>query len=65
LVVEKKVHKGRTVASVSALGEEERVTELARMLSGRPGSSSARRHAEELLEEAAMVRVDTSEFGLA
>jgi DNA repair protein RecN (Recombination protein N) len=65
LVVEKKVHKGRTVASVSALGEEERVTELARMLSGRPGSSSARRHAEELLEEAARVRVDTSEFGLA
>jgi DNA repair protein RecN (Recombination protein N) len=62
LVVEKKVHKGRTVASVSALGEEERVTELARMLSGRPGSSSARRHAEELLEEAAKVRVGTSEL---
>ena len=58
--MEKKVEEGRTVASVAVLDEDERVTELARMLSGRPGSSSARRHAEELLDEASKVRVGLS-----
>jgi DNA repair protein RecN (Recombination protein N) len=60
VVVEKQVHLGRTRAAVRPLGHEERVVELARMLSGRPSSSSARRHAEELLDDAAKVRVTTS-----
>ena len=42
----------RTVASATPLDGENRIVELARMLSGRPGSDSARRHAEELLAAA-------------
>jgi DNA repair protein RecN (Recombination protein N) len=38
-----------TAAEVSALEGEARVAEIARMLSGQPDSSSARRHASELL----------------
>ena len=49
LSVTKEVSAGRTVARVKALEGEERVVELARMLSGRPGSATARSHAEELL----------------
>jgi DNA repair protein RecN (Recombination protein N) len=49
LAVRKDVAHGRTVASASVLQGEARVVELARMLSGRPGSTTARRHAEELL----------------
>ncbi len=56
LLVEKQVHLGRTRAVVRPLSDEERVVELARMLSGRPASTSARRHAEELLADAAKVR---------
>ena len=57
-VVEKQVHLGRTRAvGPSPRSPDERVVELARMLSGRPASSSARRHAEELLADAAKVRV--------
>jgi len=56
-VVEKQVHLGRTRAVVRPLGHEERVVELARMLSGRPASASARHHAEELLADAAKIRV--------
>ncbi len=40
---------GRTVTSASMVEEEERVTELSRMLSGHPGSDAARAHARELL----------------
>ena len=39
----------QTVAVATELTGDARVVELARMLSGRPGSESARRHAEELL----------------
>ena len=39
----------RTVASARPVEGEDRIVELARMLSGRPDSESARRHAEELL----------------
>ncbi len=60
IVVEKQVHLGRTRAAVRPLGYGERVVELARMLSGRPSSASARRHAEELLEDAEKVRVTPS-----
>ena len=49
LGVRKGVVDGRTVASVEVLEGEARVVELARMLSGRPDSATARRHAEELL----------------
>ena len=48
------VHKseqgGRTRSTVVALDEDGRVTELSRMLSGRPDSRSARLHARELLD---------------
>jgi DNA repair protein RecN (Recombination protein N) len=49
LGVRKEVADGRTVATVGPLQGEARVVELARMLSGRPDSATARRHAEELL----------------
>ncbi|MGA8723963.1 MAG: DNA repair protein RecN [Acidimicrobiales bacterium] len=46
---------GRTTTEVRALDTEARVVELSRMLSGRPQSESARRHARELLEHASSV----------
>ncbi|HUE58374.1 MAG TPA: hypothetical protein VMO88_02210, partial [Acidimicrobiales bacterium] len=49
LVVEKRTQGDRTVASVEAVSGQDRVVELSRMLSGSPGSETARRHAEELL----------------
>ena len=49
LGVRKDVVEGRTVAQAAALEHDDRVVELARMLSGRPGSATARRHALELL----------------
>jgi len=49
LGVRKEVAEGRTVAHAAVLHDDDRVVELARMLSGRPDSATARRHAEELL----------------
>jgi len=49
LGVRKEVTEGRTVAHAAVLHDDDRVVELARMLSGRPDSATARRHAEELL----------------
>ena len=49
LVVQKRTEKDRTVASVGEVEGQNRVVELSRMLSGSPGSQTARRHAEELL----------------
>jgi DNA repair ATPase RecN len=37
---------------VAAVDDEDRITELARMLSGTPGSATARDHARELLSDA-------------
>ncbi len=51
-VVRKEERGGRTLASVSAVTGEDRIVELARMLSGQPGSATAHRHAEELLASA-------------
>jgi DNA repair protein RecN (Recombination protein N) len=51
--VTKEVVGRRTVARVCELDGEERVEELARMLSGSPGSETARRHARELLRAGA------------
>jgi DNA repair protein RecN (Recombination protein N) len=52
LAVSKDVEGERTVSRVRTLDDGERVVELSRMLSGQPHSETARRHAEELLEDA-------------
>lgn len=49
VVVDKAVVGETTVTTASAVTGEQRETELARMLSGSPGSSTAREHAGELL----------------
>jgi DNA repair protein RecN (Recombination protein N) len=50
--VHKEVTAKRTLAVTRSLHDEDRVVELARMLSGQPDSATARRHAEELLTQA-------------
>ncbi|CAB4612130.1 unannotated protein [freshwater metagenome] len=52
VVVDKSVIDGLTVTTVSTVDDEDRITELARMLSGTPGSATARDHARELLADA-------------
>jgi DNA repair protein RecN (Recombination protein N) len=47
--VEKRVIHGRTVTAVTRLGEDERVTELSRMLAGSRASDATRASARELL----------------
>ncbi|MGQ0830365.1 MAG: DNA repair protein RecN [Microthrixaceae bacterium] len=54
--VTKESGEDRTVAHVSDLDDEGRVVELSRMLSGQPGSQTARDHAEELLASATAQR---------
>jgi DNA repair protein RecN (Recombination protein N) len=56
VAVAKSEDQGRTVASARLLDSEARLVELSRMLSGRPGSDTARGHAEELLQLAARQR---------
>ncbi|MGF1599302.1 MAG: DNA repair protein RecN [Acidimicrobiales bacterium] len=56
LAVEKKQGPDDTVSEIRLLDDEEQVVELARMLSGQPGSPTARQHARELIAEAAAVR---------
>jgi DNA repair protein RecN (Recombination protein N) len=51
LGVAKSEHEGRTRTEVRSLEGDARVVELSRMLSGSPGSDSARLHARELLEQ--------------
>jgi DNA repair protein RecN (Recombination protein N) len=53
VAVTKAVRGGRTVSRAAVLDAETRVRELSRMLSGRPESEAAQRHAEELLADAA------------
>ena len=50
-VVSKSVAGDRTIAAVRQVSAEERVIELARMLSGQPGSRTAQVHAQELLDQ--------------
>ena len=50
VVVDKQVEGDTTVTTITVVDGEERVTELARMLSGTPDSSAARQHARELLD---------------
>ena len=54
-----RVRKESGIASVEAVGDRERVDELARMLSGLPGERAAS-HAEELLEEASRSRLGSA-----
>jgi DNA repair protein RecN (Recombination protein N) len=49
VAVTKEERNGRTVAAARVVEAEDRLVELSRMLSGRPDSPTARRHAEELL----------------
>jgi DNA repair protein RecN (Recombination protein N) len=57
LVVEKVTRAKRTVTDVRQVSGEERVAELARMLSGMEGSTSGADHARELLTEAGRIRL--------
>ena len=52
LLVEKSQGRDDTLSDIRLLDDDARRTELARMLSGQPKSSTARRHAGELLGEA-------------
>ncbi|HKW93624.1 MAG TPA: DNA repair protein RecN, partial [Methylomirabilota bacterium] len=52
LLVEKRVSRGATRTSVTALAAATRVDELARMLGGERVTDASRRHARELLREA-------------
>jgi DNA repair protein RecN (Recombination protein N) len=54
--VSKETDEDHTVARLEDLDDERRVVELSRMLSGQPGSQTARDHATELLEGAARQR---------
>jgi DNA repair protein RecN (Recombination protein N) len=49
VAVTKDEKAGRTIAEARRLDGDDRVIELSRMLSGQPGSATARDHAEELL----------------
>jgi DNA repair protein RecN (Recombination protein N) len=51
--VSKDVRGGVTSAHTRVLADDERVTEIARMLGGDPESDVSRAHARELLEAAA------------
>jgi DNA repair protein RecN (Recombination protein N) len=56
VVVEKREEGGRTVATVTPVDRETRVSELSRMLAGMVDSAHARSHAAELLQRAAEQR---------
>lgn len=56
VLVTKAESDGRTIAVARPLAPADRVVELSRMLSGQPQSTTARDHAEELLEVAARQR---------
>jgi DNA repair protein RecN (Recombination protein N) len=49
--VRKRVERGRTVTEVKALGGDERVEEVARMLGGETITETARRHAREMVKQ--------------
>lgn len=56
LAVRKQQGDDSTVSEIRLLDDSERLTELARMLSGQPNSDTARSHARELLDEATAAR---------
>jgi DNA repair protein RecN (Recombination protein N) len=49
--IEKVEHKGRTVTRVEHLNEEERINELARMLSGAKITDAVKKHAREMFKQ--------------
>jgi DNA repair protein RecN (Recombination protein N) len=51
--VSKAAHAGKTLSSIRALGKEERVEEIARMLGGAKITETTRKHAAEMLGSAA------------
>ena len=53
-LVSKFVEKQRTIAEMKLLDQDERVTELVRMLGAQKDSESAKKHAREMLREAAI-----------
>ncbi|MBS1837802.1 MAG: DNA repair protein RecN [Actinobacteria bacterium] len=57
LLVSKEVVGSSTVTVVESLDDDGRVVELSRMMTGRPGSTTARDHAEELLATSSGRRV--------
>ena len=59
LAVRKQQADDSTVSDIRLLGDAERLTEMARMLSGQPNSDTARIHARELLDEATAARAAT------
>jgi DNA repair protein RecN (Recombination protein N) len=56
IAVRKLERDGRTRSEVTVLDRDARVVEVSRMLSGRPESTAARRHARELLDAGHSVR---------
>ena len=56
LAVEKRQGDDETVSEIRFLDPDGRLVEVARMLSGQPDSSTARQHAQELIDEAAASR---------
>jgi DNA repair protein RecN (Recombination protein N) len=56
VVVTKRESGGRTIASALVVDGSHRVAELSRMLAGDGASTHARRHARELLDNAASAR---------
>ncbi len=60
LAVRKQQGDDSTVSEGRLLDDAERLTELARMLSGQPNSDTARSHARELLDEATAARASTA-----
>jgi DNA repair protein RecN (Recombination protein N) len=52
VVVDKQVEGDTTLTTVTTVDGDERVSEMARLLSGTPGSATARDHARELLDAA-------------
>ena len=52
VTVDKRVERTQTRTQVAVVTGEDRITELARMLSGTPDKSTARDHARELLADA-------------
>ncbi|WP_319561904.1 DNA repair protein RecN [Marispirochaeta sp.] len=51
IVVTKEIEAGRTITHTRSLGDDERVTEIARMLSGDPVGAASISHARELIEK--------------
>lgn len=63
IVVQKAARGGVTTSDVAVVAGEDRVTEVARLLGGDPESEVSRAHARELLEHAAVGKVELAAVG--